>query len=180
MSATALREQFERLVRQHADELWRFARGLVGDVQTAEDLVQEAFLQAWRALASLRDPSQARGWLYTILRRRWYRWRRDRAVLPTPGGSDVLATADPPGPPGSPPPGALDVRLLEALACLAPGFREAFLLVVQAGQTCEEAARLLDVPLGTVLSRVHRARVALRERLGGGRDGAGAAREGQR
>ena len=65
---TKLRTDFDTLVSAHSPELFRYAMGLCHNRDTAEDLVQETFLRAWRARADLRDGSAVRSWLYTILR----------------------------------------------------------------------------------------------------------------
>lgn len=168
------REMYDGLVREHARGLFAFAYRLSGDAGAAEDLVQETYVQAWRSIRSLHDVAAGRAWLVTILRRRWSRSTRDAARRPglEPAGDAIDdETSSLPGP---------DVALFErsgdvqrALDRVDPRLREAFLLVFLEGLTCAEAAERLGVPLGTVLSRVHRARVALRERLRGSGGGMG-------
>jgi len=163
MRSSDARTIFESLVRAHAADLYRFAFRLLGEAQGAEDLVQEAYHHAWRSVESLRDPAAGRAWLLTILRRRWSRRLRDesRRRGPRLEERDVDQSASPlPGP---------DIDLLarrewvqDALNRLDPRLKETFLLVFLEGLSCREAAERLGSPLGTVLSRVHRARVALR------------------
>ncbi|MBL9088468.1 MAG: RNA polymerase sigma factor [Planctomycetia bacterium] len=156
---------FEGMVRDHAAELYRYAYRLLGNTAWAEDLVQETFFHAWKSIRSLDDPSRARAWLYTILRRRWMR-SQPGARAPLPSDGVVQARPDE----GSP---TADPQLIcarresiqAALGTLDPRLRETFLLVFQSGFTCREVAERLAVPLGTVLSRVHRARVGLRSAL---------------
>src|SRR5262245_8186390 len=153
---------YEDLVRRLATPLYRLAFRLCGDAQRAEDLVQEAYFHAWRSIESLEDPAAARPWLVTILRRRGFRaLRRARREPPAIDLDRVDAAAHPlPGP-------DLDRverqdALQRAIDLLDPAFREPFVLVFCEGLSCREVAELLDVPLGTVLSRVHRARMTLR------------------
>lgn len=151
---------------QHAEELYRYAYRLTGEAAGAEDLVQETYFHGWRGLRGLRDPARARAWLYAILRRRWSRTLRDRSRRPRLVGGDLSANV--PAPPlagrewDEP---DLSERLREALGSLDPRLKDAFLTVFLQGLSCQEAADLLGLPRGTVLSRLHRARQALRVHL---------------
>lgn len=148
--------------------MYRYAYRMCADRQVAEDLVQESFAEAWRSIDSLRDPNAGRAWLMRILVHRHahaLRKRRRRVRLvsasETDSAADATASAFTAGP------GALDrladQELLErVLQALPETYRRPFLLVFQAGLTCREAAEALEVPLGTILSRVHRARIQLR------------------
>lgn len=157
------RSVYETLVRRHGGDLYRLAYRLVGDAVEAEELVQETYFQAWRSIDLLREPEAGRAWLGTILRRRWMRGLREEGRRPqqASGEADVDAAPSPlPGP---------DLGLLArresvqaALGRLEPRFREPFLLVFLEGLSCREAAERLSIPLGTVLSRIHRARASLR------------------
>ena len=163
MRGAEAKAAYEVLVRRHASDLYRFAYRLVGQSAGAEDLLQETYYQAWRSIGSLREAEKGRAWLMTILRRRWIRIVREHARGPFARGDqiDVDETASPlPGP-------DLDLfarreSVQGALDRLDPRFKEPFLLVFLEGLSCREAAERLTVPLGTVLSRIHRARVALR------------------
>jgi RNA polymerase sigma-70 factor (ECF subfamily) len=159
------RSVYETLVERHAASLYRLAYRLVGETAGAEDLVQESFLQAWRSIRSLREVDAGSAWLTTILRRRFGRWLHDRSRQPrVAADSDADDTASPlPGPDA----GMFSdhERLQRALDHLDPRLKEPLLLSQMAGLSCGETARLLSLPLGTVLSRIHRARVELRRRL---------------
>lgn len=156
---------YEALVEAHSAPIWRLAFRLTGDRQEGEDLTQETFYEAWRSLPSLRDPSRGRAWLAAILlHRASRRLRRRRREPPVARPIDEESDRAPPAGPD------LDrlarkEDLQRALDALDPDRRAAFLLVFHEGRTCLEAAELLGVPLGTVLSRVHRARLELRRRL---------------
>lgn len=159
--------EYERWVEEYSTELYRFAYRLSGRADVAEDLAQETFYHAWRSYGSLRDPRRARAWLYQILRHRYSHWVRTdtrRVSLGTP----LSAVADPMDDAAEAP---LDVMerselLHSALGALDERYRLPFLLVFMEGMTCREAAEHLDIPLGTVLSRIHRARKSLRAHLG--------------
>ncbi|NCO19820.1 MAG: RNA polymerase subunit sigma, partial [Gammaproteobacteria bacterium] len=73
MSDTERKRRFDALVRQYADDLFRFAVWLCRDHALANDLVQETFLRAWKAIDSLKESAAAKSWLITILRREYAR-----------------------------------------------------------------------------------------------------------
>jgi len=162
---------YESLVRSLAPGLYRFAFRMTGRVEVAEDLLQETFCEAWRSLASLRDPARARAWFFRVLRHRHAHWarahgRRMRALPPAHAhGVAVEHLPDPAQERGRR--RAEDREMLQnALDGLEDRFKIPFLMVFLEGLTCREAAGQLDLPLGTVLSRIHRARGFLRRRLG--------------
>jgi RNA polymerase sigma-70 factor (ECF subfamily) len=167
------RATYEQWVRQFAAELFRFAYRLTGNRQVTEDLVQETFTEAWKSMHTQREPHKARAWLFQILRFRYAHLLRDAKARLRPATlTDGMDIAD-----SSPPPADLLAEreaLQAALDELSPDIRETFLLVFMQGLKCREAAEELNVPLGTVLSRLNRARVAMRTRLrvDGSRDAA--------
>ena len=154
---------YEQWVRAHGPELYRFAYRLSGNHQVTEDLVQETYVEAWKSLTGNRGPEKARAWLFQILRFRYAHFIRDGkrrmqagpiegidAPDPTPAATDRVA----------------DQEILQgALNELSAELRETFLMVFMQGYKCREAAEELHVPLGTVLSRLNRARETLRSRL---------------
>lgn len=158
------RQQYEGWVHQHADGLYRLALRLTGQTHVAEELVQETFYHAWRSSDSLRDVEHARGWLFRILRHRYAHWVRGRQRR-----SNTVAMTEPESIPAETrAPGEaleLDDFLQQALDHLEDRYKVPLLMVFLDGMTCREAAAALDLPLGTVLSRIHRARQSVRERL---------------
>lgn len=153
------REAFMRLVRTHQARVRALARGLVGDHGLAEDVAQEAFLQAWRGLPGFRGASSFSTWLYTIARRAALEQVRRRTLQTVPL-DQAPALPDPaPADPG------LRQDAERAIQALDPDQREAFLLVAVAGLTYEEAGEVLGCPPGTVASRVFRARARLADAL---------------
>lgn len=155
---------FDLWVRAHAPELYAFAFRLCGDGPTAEDLVQETFYEAWRHAGPLRSIREPRAWLFLVLRRRHARLRRaeqrrtwgitlahEAAVVAAPDERiDRLESAD---------------ALQAALDGMSDLFKTPLLLVFAQGMTCAQAAEELHVPLGTVLSRIHRGKRLLREAM---------------
>ena len=159
--ALALAE-FNRLVADHGPSLYRMAYRMVGDRHDAEDLVQDTFRSAWKSRELFRAGSGERAWLASILRRRTVdHWRRPKLPAPLAGAQSIEVGS----PPGDPLRDDFTDEMQQALERLPDDLRETLLLVVVAELTHQEAADLLGVPLGTVLSRVSRARARLREYL---------------
>jgi RNA polymerase sigma-70 factor, ECF subfamily len=159
--------EFNRMVTDHGPAMYRMAFRMVGDRHEAEDLVQETFRSAWKSRESYRPDGGSRAWLAAILRRRVAdHWRHPRppTVLAGERGLEVELTAD------DPLRDELTDEMQHALDRLPGELRETLLLVVVAELTHQEASEMLGVPLGTVLSRVSRARGRLREMLTGTKD----------
>jgi len=153
---------FNRMVAEHGSAMYRMAYRMVGDRHEAEDLAQEAFRSAWKSRNNFRPGGGERAWLASILRRRVVdHWRRAKNPIPLGGEMNVEVAL----PPIDPTRNELTDEMQQALDQLPEQLRETLLLVVVAELTHQETADLLDVPLGTVLSRVSRARRRLREYL---------------
>lgn len=156
---------FDLWVRQYAEELYRFAYRLCGNPEIAEDLLQETFYEAWKSMAKLREQDKARAWLFQILRHRYSRWCRTEARAPAhipiesvPLDALIATSQVIPGAKNKDEfQGMLD-RISDR--CKIP-----LLMVFMEGLTCQESADRLDLPLGTVLSRIHRAKRQLRALL---------------
>ena len=149
-------DEFERVALPHSRSLLRVARRLTANSSAAEDLVQETLLSAWRGFHQLRPDSNARAWLFRILFNAFYAQGR-RKPLPTVPLSAEMQTFSP-----------VHDEILEisrALDSLEVDHRAALLLAVVEGFTCREIAEILHVPIGTVMSRLSRARQAMRTRV---------------
>lgn len=150
--------------------LRRFARALAGSADHADDLVQEACERALRGKASFVPGTRFDAWVFRILRNAWLDTHRRRAAR----GGDHAALdpfADLPGEDGRRTSAARDdvMDAERALLRLPPEQREALVLTCIEGLTFAEAAEVLGIPAGTVMSRSARARIALAEALGRGR-----------
>ncbi len=153
---------FNGMVADHGPAMYRLAYRLVGDRHEAEDLVQEAFRSAWKSRNLFRPEGGCRAWLAAILRRRVAdHWRRPR--LPGLVADDDRLEVEMPS--VDPSRDELTDEMQNALSRLPAELKETLLLVVVAELTHQEASEMLGVPLGTVLSRVSRARNRLREFL---------------
>jgi len=153
---------FNVLVEDHGPSLYRMAYRMVGDQHEAEDLVQETYRSAWKSRNRYETGRGDRAWLASILRRRVIdRWRRRRPPIVRPGKAPVDLSVEAEDPLAN----DFSDEMQRALGRLPFELRETLLLVVVTELTHQEAADLLGIPLGTVLSRVSRARRRLREFL---------------
>ncbi|HEY1967312.1 MAG TPA: RNA polymerase sigma factor SigE [Pseudonocardia sp.] len=157
---------WDEVVREHADRVYRLAYRLTGNAHDAEDLTQETFIRVFRSLASY-QPGTFEGWLHRITTNLFLDMVRRRSRLRMEGlpeDTDRL-------PGGGPDPEQvysethLDPVLQASLDELAPEFRAAVVLCDIEGLSYEEIGATLGVKLGTVRSRIHRGRAALRASL---------------
>jgi RNA polymerase sigma-70 factor (ECF subfamily) len=161
--AQGLEERFEAFLPVHRERARRLAWRLVGgDAAAAEDVAQEAFVRAWRALPHFRGEARLETWFYRILVRQAARHRRWRAVRERFASARDPAEAAAPQAGGDP---GLRRRIGAALSSLSARQREAFVLVHLEGFTVGEAAAVMRCREGTLKSHLHRALVALRAAL---------------
>jgi RNA polymerase sigma-70 factor (ECF subfamily) len=171
---------FEREVLAHLDSLYRTARRLSRDRADAEDLVQDTYLKAFRGAARFEPGTNLRAWLFTILHNTARNRFRDRARDTVAVNSELVdAAADAADPPsGQGAVGSPEMLLLrdvlapdlqDALDGLPASFREAVWLRDVEEFSYAEIAAMLEVPVGTVMSRISRGRRLLFERLSAAR-----------
>ena len=162
---------FEETVLPHLDAAFNYARWLTRDDAEAEDVVQDACVRAMRFFSSLRD-ADARAWLFTIVRNTWYSRASRAAGSAKAVGLDTTADDRPDS--------ALDpealllqqhavTRVRAALDELPADFREVIVLRELEGLSYKEIAAVVRVPLGTVMSRLARARAHVKAVLDGER-----------
>jgi RNA polymerase sigma-70 factor (ECF subfamily) len=144
-------------VRAYSAELFRYAYWLSRDRFVAEELVQETFARAWQSWGQLREERAARGWLYTILRNENAR-RHERKPLEIAEDLDLETIPD-----GGAARAERAVEVRQALAALPLSYREPLLLQVLGGYSCAEIARIMNLSTGAVMTRLSRARLALRK-----------------
>lgn len=157
---------WDEVVRQHADRVYRLAYRLSGNQHDAEDITQDTFIRVFRSLASYK-PGTFEGWLHRITTNLFLDMARRRSRLRMEGlpeDTDRLA-GDGPSPEQVYSRTHLDPELQAALDELAPEFRAAVVLCDVEGLSYEEIGATLGVKLGTVRSRIHRGRQALRASL---------------
>lgn len=164
-AAAQRRQAFDRFVRPELEVLLRVALRLTGNPADAEDLVQDTLLRAYRAIDRF-DGRHPRAWLLTILRNaNINRVRRRRPDLLDDEELWSVPSSHPEGQPQEALAALPDPRLVAALRQLSRKHREVVALVDVDGLTYQEAADLLGIPIGTVMSRLHRARARLRKLL---------------
>lgn len=170
-----LRERFEREVLPLLPNLYGAALRLTRNPQEAEDLVQETYLRAFRGFAGFQEGTNLRAWMYRILTNTFINAYRKKQREPVTvadddiedwylyerlGGSNVEASAESEVLEQLP-----DEDVQRALEALPEGFRMAVLLADVEGFSYKEIAEIMDVPIGTVMSRLHRGRKALQKAL---------------
>jgi RNA polymerase sigma-70 factor (ECF subfamily) len=162
--ALELEQRFYLFVASHRERARRLAWRLVGgDEAAAEDVIQEAFIKAYRALGQFREEASLATWFYRIVVRQAHNYCRWRTVRETWSAlwrsglpqSAVHESGDP----------LLRRRIAKALAQLSRSQKEAFVLVHLEGFSVREASALMGKPEGTVKSHLHRALRALRSEL---------------
>lgn len=173
------RVDFAEVAREHLDRLYGFCLRMTSHPSDAEDLLQETLLRGVRAWPEVRDPSRARAWLFAIATNAWRdaARARSREVRTTTLDDETddfslfqtIAVEDP-----FPYSDELHLDFLRlfgdedvqaVFGAITPAFRLPLILTVVHGFACKEAAAMLDIPLGTLLSRLHRGRKQLEHGL---------------
>lgn len=170
--------EFEEVALPHMDALYNLALHLTRNGKDAEDLVQEAYLRAFRFFASYRSGTQIRAWLFRILRNTFINRYRARKARPDEVDFDKIepvleSRVDPTcaAAGGTPTPerivmdGILDGEIQEAFDALPEEYRTVSLLALVEDLPYKEIAAILSIPVGTVMSRLHRGRKLLQVRL---------------
>ena len=161
---------FGELVRRYQDRLFNAVVRVVDTAEDAADVVQDAFLNAFQSLNSFKGDSEFFTWLYRIAFNAAISLRRKKKAVLSFDGDDRAAT-EPVDPSVFARPGVAlerseeDGQLLAALNRLSPEHRMVLVLKELEGQKYEDIAEVLNVPIGTVRSRLHRARMELRDLL---------------
>ena len=163
---------FGVLVRRHQERLYSTVYRLLDNAEDAQDVVQDAFLHAYQSLDSFKGDSLFFTWLYRIAVNTAISLKRKRrVVLSIDGGRNGAGGVEPLDPSETAHPGhALEQaeqerRIQRALNRLSPEHRAVLIMKDMEGQKYETMAAVLEVPIGTIRSRLHRARLELRELL---------------
>lgn len=156
--------EFEELVDAHYQALFRFGMSLTRNAETAADLVQETFC-IWAAKGGqLRDKSKAKTWLFTTLHREFLSQRR-RASRYSEEPLDEKAVESMPGPEEDADRQVDGQRALELLGALEETYRAPLALFYLQQHSYKDIAEILDVPIGTVMSRLSRGKEMLRRKM---------------
>jgi RNA polymerase sigma-70 factor (ECF subfamily) len=159
----ARRRRFEQVALPHLDSAYSLARWLTRNDQDAEDVVQEAFVRALRFIDAFHG-TEGRAWLLAIVRNTCFSWmEKNRPAQMQPFDEDSMQPDSQPFPgPESASERAADSRALHtAIAALPPRLRETLVLRELEELSYKEIARIAEVPIGTVMSRLSRARALL-------------------
>jgi RNA polymerase sigma-70 factor (ECF subfamily) len=162
MGLPGSRRNVQRLVDEHYASLYRYAYRLSGCSADAEDLTQDTFCQAQLKLSQLRDPARAKAWLFSILRNAYLhrvRAEKQEPCVSLDGLGDLAERLPDPLPPVEP------ERLQEVLNELPEVFRSPIILYYFEDFSYRDIAEQMDLPIGTVMSRLARAKAHLRSRL---------------
>ena len=165
---------FGELVRKYQDRVFNLAARILGNPEDAADAAQEAFLHAYQALPNFKGDSEFFTWLYRIAFNAAVSQKRKRRAVGRLDDGGEGGIADPAS--LDPPPPAVEraeevAKLTAALARLSPDHRAVLVLKDIDGLMYDEIAGVVGVPVGTVRSRIHRARLELRGLLEGHREG---------
>lgn len=171
-------ESFRDEALPHMDAVFRFALRLAGSPSAAEDLVQETYFRAWRSWEQYTPGTNCKSWLFTICRNHFLRKRerskRHDEILSERAPDDpeslsrenpVFAASKDSDPEGDFFRGIVDDEILRAIDDLPEEYRSAVVLSDLEGLSYQEVAELMDVPLGTVKSRLFRGRRMLQKQL---------------
>ena len=157
-------QEFEAAALPHLNDIYRMAARLLGDGTRADDVVQDVYFQAWKSFDRFETGTNCRAWLFKILfhtlnhyRRKWLNVRIMKE------SEDILETVAATSP--SLPEHITDEEMLQALAKVPQDFRAVVLLVDVEEFSYKETASMLNLPIGTVMSRLSRGRKLLREKL---------------
>lgn len=144
--------RFDDLVRQHAADLYRYAYWLARDRSRAEDIVQEALLRGWRAYPRLRAQAAAKSWLFSIVRNEYLRAAKADSHRSEDQEVEIADERQ----------AELGLEMREALMALPATYAEPLALQVLGGFSCAEIAAMLGTTEGATMTRLTRARQALR------------------
>lgn len=157
-------ERFELEAMPHLNDIFRTAARILGDRARAEDVAQEVYLQAWKSFHRFASGTNCRAWLFKILfhcvnhhRRKWFRFPQ---LKETEEFLEANLTAPEPIPDQ-----LTDQDILAALDRIPTDFRAVILMVDVEEFSYKDAAEILSIPIGTIMSRLSRGRKLLREQL---------------
>ena len=157
-------DEFEAAALPHMNDIYRTAVRLLGAGSGADDVVQDVYLQAWKSFSQFESGTNCRAWLFKILFHTLHHYRRKWLnIRMVKESEDILEHTAASGPPL--PEQITDEEMLAALTEVPQDFRAVVLLIDVEEFSYKEAAGILNVSIGTVMSRLSRGRRLLREKL---------------
>ena len=155
--------EIEALITEQIPRLRRYARALTADRTSADDLVQDTLERAWEKLYMWRRGSDLRAWMFSIMHNTFINYIRKNRIPTVSMDEDALEV-----PTRATQHDALEIRdLASAIAKLPNEYREVILLIGLEQMSYEEVSQVLNIPLGTVMSRLSRGREQLRGLMAG-------------
>ena len=159
------RNAFSELVRIHTRGVFNVVYRMCGDALVAEDAAQETFIRAWQNLSSYRPQTPLRNWLYRIaFNAAMDMLRKEKRIIPT-DIDDLQLTDERPGPESQVSQQERTAMVQKAVLSLPDASRAVLVLKEYEGMSYHEIADALDIPIGTVMSRLNYARKLLKEKL---------------
>jgi RNA polymerase sigma-70 factor (ECF subfamily) len=160
---SAKERKFDALLGIYYEDLYRFAYWLGKDEQMAKDLVQEAYLRAWRAIDSLKDEKAAKSWIFTILRREFAR-QFEKKKPPMSSLDEMVVDVEDKS--HTTPDELMDINITrQAMMNLDSKYAEPLILQVIGGFSCDEIADQLNISSSAVMTQLFRARKQLTAHL---------------
>jgi RNA polymerase sigma-70 factor (ECF subfamily) len=172
------KEEFEEVALPHLDALFNLALNLTRNRKDAEDLVQETYLRAYRFFDSYKKGTHVKAWLFRILRNTFINRYRAQKIRPDEVDFGKIETTyeqmiestfikerTPPSPEAIVMEGVLDREIEQAMERLPEEYRTVVLMALLEGMSYKDIASALSIPLGTVMSRLHRGRKMLQSQL---------------
>jgi RNA polymerase sigma-70 factor (ECF subfamily) len=163
--------QFDRVVAEYRDRVYRLAYALLGDHAAAEDAAQEAFVRIWKGLSGFRDEAALSTWIYAIARNACLTYRkrqRPERFVPIENGIEA-------GAPVAASDTLTGIDLRRALAELPTKYRDVLILYYFEERSYQQVSEALGIPIGTVKTYLHRAKICLRDAVTRRNEGAGGA-----
>jgi RNA polymerase sigma-70 factor, ECF subfamily len=158
--------EFEAAAMPHMNDLYRMASRVLGDSAGAADVVQDVYLQAWKSFDKFELGTNCRAWLFKILCNTLHHYRRKWLNIRMLRDSEEIIERMPSTSSLPLPEHITDQEILTALSSVPQDYRTVVLLIDVEEFAYKEAANILGVPIGTVMSRLSRGRKLLREKLG--------------
>lgn len=154
------RDAFQLLYERYADAVYRYALSILRTPHLAEDVLQETMMAVWKGAKNFKGRSKVSTWILGITRNQAHNiLRKECKGQRLPDADSTIETHDPTRTI------ARDLKVQDAMSVLSPVQREVMHLVFYEGMTVRETAELLEIPTGTVKSRMHHARLALAKEL---------------
>lgn len=161
LEAGHLNAAFDLVVEHYQHRVYRLALAILGDPMAAQDAAQETFLRIWRGLGGFRGQSALSTWIYAIARNTALTERKSASMRQTMPLDDAVVGAFASGRVEAKAPSRAGFDVAALVSRLRPQYQQVIRLYYMEQNSYEEVSRMLDIPLGTVKTLLHRARIEL-------------------